>query len=102
MSTALMHEFTHAPAIVGSDYLLDQPCVLGGRSVKAYGWQCIVQLATNTPDLAIKNADSFSFYVTAMFLSLSDWSLGYPRAIPADTSNPTDDGLAAMMSHLTV
>lgn len=39
---------------------------------------------------------------TAMFLSLSDWSLGYPRAIPADTSNPTDDGLAAMMSHLTV
>jgi hypothetical protein len=40
---------------------------------------------------------------TAMFLSLSDWSLGYPRAIPDETSGHTDDdGLAAMMSHLTV
>ncbi|CAI7666192.1 unnamed protein product [Penicillium bialowiezense] len=57
MSTALMHELTHAPAIVGADYLIDQPCVNPDSTTgKAYGWYCITQLATNIPNLAIKNA----------------------------------------------
>ncbi|KAJ5094811.1 hypothetical protein N7456_010672 [Penicillium angulare] len=99
MSTAMMHEFTHASAIVGTPYLIDEPCTLNdGSTVKAYGWFCISQLGQNAPAQAINNADSFSVYATAMYLSLDDWAYGYPREIPSVT-NPLNTGIAALMSH---
>ncbi|KAI9370340.1 hypothetical protein BJX61DRAFT_515861 [Aspergillus egyptiacus] len=101
LTTALMHELTHAPAIVGADYLLDQPCELNGQTTSAYGWDCITQLA-KTPSTALKNADSFSFYITAMFLSKDDWSTGVSIPIPADVGPPDENGLASMMSQLEI
>ncbi|KAL4738260.1 hypothetical protein BDV11DRAFT_171184 [Aspergillus similis] len=101
LSTALMHEFTHAPAIVGANYLSDEPCDIDGVTKSAYGWDCIRQLAA-TPSTAMNNADSFSFYITAMYLSTSDWSTGFCTPIPPDTTPAYDDGLASLMSKLTI
>ncbi|RAK92635.1 hypothetical protein BO79DRAFT_275070 [Aspergillus costaricaensis CBS 115574] len=101
MSTALMHEFTHAPAIVGANYLIDEKCEIDGIKQSAYGWDCIRQLAA-TPSTAMNNADSFSFYISAMYLSTSDWSTGFSNPIPQDTTPAYDDGLASMMSKLTI
>ncbi|KAJ5121555.1 uncharacterized protein N7515_009516 [Penicillium bovifimosum] len=99
MSTAMMHEFTHASAIVGTPYLIDESCTGPDDStVAAYGWFCISQLAKYAPARAINNADSFSIYATAMYLSLDDWSYGYPREILSVT-NPLNTGIAALMSH---
>ncbi|KAJ5542580.1 hypothetical protein N7535_005002 [Penicillium sp. DV-2018c] len=92
LTTALMHELTHAPAIVGANYLLDEPCNLDGQT-KAYGWACITHLAA-TPSSALKNA--------AMFLSLDDWSTGVSVPIPADVGPPDESGLASMMSQLHI
>ncbi|RHZ64659.1 hypothetical protein CDV55_102399 [Aspergillus turcosus] len=101
MSTALMHELTHAPAIVGPNYLNDGSCQVAGVTKSAYGWACITQLAA-TPSSALNNADSFAYYIAAMYLSLNNWSTGESVPIPPDTTPDYDDGLASMMSKLTL
>ncbi|GAM44144.1 hypothetical protein TCE0_060f19537 [Talaromyces pinophilus] len=80
----------------------DGSCEVNGRTQSAYGWYCITQLAVSAPSNAVQNADSFSFYVTAMYLSNYDWSTGIPVLMLTDSTPWYEDGLADLMSRVTL
>lgn len=75
-TSALAHELSHAPAVVDEPYMADEHCDANGSSGAAYGWNCITHLANTSPGSAINNADSFAYFVTAMYLQANDWSTG--------------------------
>ncbi|KAJ5653032.1 hypothetical protein N7490_000035 [Penicillium lividum] len=80
-TSALLHELSHARMIVGTDYLDDKACTVPGRGGSAYGWDCIYQLAIDSPSDAIKNADSWTYYITALAFQKNDWSTGVSQII---------------------
>ncbi|KAJ5548799.1 hypothetical protein N7513_006033 [Penicillium frequentans] len=81
-TSALLHELSHALTIVGSQYLADKACTVPGKGGSAYGWECISHLATSSPADAIHNADSWTYYVTALAFQLNDWSTGVSDPMP--------------------
>ncbi|CRG88875.1 hypothetical protein PISL3812_05910 [Talaromyces islandicus] len=80
MAPAVLHELTHSQYILGNDALVDQSCTaLGGTAFgysDGYGWPCITWLAQTHPQQAAKNADSFAYLVTALYLDYADWRDG--------------------------
>ncbi|KAH8429523.1 uncharacterized protein LDX57_007185 [Aspergillus melleus] len=82
LSAALLHELTHVSQIFGSPPTVDQPCRLkDGKIVGGYGWFCITQIASSSPEKAMLNADSYMFYALAMYFNLNDWSTGYSEPL---------------------
>ncbi|KAJ5176581.1 uncharacterized protein N7482_002458 [Penicillium canariense] len=77
-TSALLHELSHARMIIGEneEYLDDKACTVPGKTGSAYGWDCISHLAQSNADEAIKNADSWTYYVTALAFQKNDWSTG--------------------------
>ncbi|KAH8669052.1 hypothetical protein BX600DRAFT_539144 [Xylariales sp. PMI_506] len=71
----LAHELTHAATFLGAASLKDVSCESGAA---AYAYKCVKDLAQtpSTSSLAVRNADTFSLYNAAMYLSNYDWSGG--------------------------
>ncbi|KAH8688983.1 hypothetical protein BGW36DRAFT_365519 [Talaromyces proteolyticus] len=85
---AVLHELSHSDHIFGVPGLEDVPCGEGNRN-PAYGWVCITHLASNNPESAILNADSFATFVMAMYLSNADWHTGW--AMPFNDNDEMGD-----------
>ncbi|KAJ5618564.1 hypothetical protein N7528_006675 [Penicillium herquei] len=80
-TSGLLHELSHAAEVVGDRYLVDKACTVAGSTGSAYGWQCISDLAQKSPEDAIGNADSWTYYITAMAFELNDWSTGVSNPV---------------------
>ncbi|EHK22502.1 uncharacterized protein TRIVIDRAFT_200809 [Trichoderma virens Gv29-8] len=89
LPATLIHEFTHSSNIMNTQNaptLADQ-CLINKDS--AYQWQCIRQLAQENVDKAAANSDTFSLFVTAIYLNQNDWSTGIAQNLGYFPLSPT-------------
>ncbi|KAJ8069029.1 hypothetical protein OCU04_002703 [Sclerotinia nivalis] len=73
LSVVLIHEFSHADAIMGSAYSTKDYTYNGEA---AYGWENIVGLATQSSSQALYNADSIALFSAAMYMNKNTWWTG--------------------------
>ncbi|KAK4115506.1 hypothetical protein N656DRAFT_842367 [Canariomyces notabilis] len=77
MPHTILHEFTHLEPVMGIG--LDDECLDNGAEV--YGWRCIRQLARESPEKSVNNADSFALFAMAIYADNNDWSTGVSRTL---------------------
>ncbi|RJE24638.1 hypothetical protein PHISCL_03004 [Aspergillus sclerotialis] len=79
MSLSLIHEMSHSRAVLGStDAYIDATYENdNGDKETAYGWKAITTLRRQSTKDALDNADSFAYYVAAMYLDNNDWASGF-------------------------
>ncbi|KAL5042419.1 hypothetical protein BDW71DRAFT_211176 [Aspergillus fruticulosus] len=82
MTRTLIHQLSHSYAILGPSQKVDVPFE-GGPNGAAYGWGPVTSLAEQSSendeaaDYPLINADSFAFYVVAMYMENNDWHSGW-------------------------
>ncbi|KAK2879443.1 hypothetical protein FQN49_000878 [Arthroderma sp. PD_2] len=76
-TSLLLHEMSHS-AMLGPG---------SGTKDDAYAWQAVVNLKAPK---ALNNADSFAYFVVAMYLDKYNWATGFSRALPGDGSGVVD------------
>ncbi|KAL2802200.1 hypothetical protein BJX63DRAFT_438114 [Aspergillus granulosus] len=73
---AFLHEISHSLIVLNNMQYFDIAFNRGPND-GAYGWPAVTALAADGDGLI--NADSFAFYVTAMYLDKNDWHTGVSR-----------------------
>ncbi|KAF3490949.1 putative Protein kinase [Arthroderma uncinatum] len=77
VATLLLHEISHSALMGPGD----------GTRDHAYRWKNLVKL---TGEKALNNADSFAYFIIAMYFDRNNWASGLARALPGDGSGVVD------------